>query len=83
MKMGPDLSMHRPYMAVRAARSLKATEQNEELYRGEEKRSERRNVYCHNNTVSCGYAHPFFVSTFENSEGLLGLARKSSDIKIN
>lgn len=66
-KMGPDLSVHRPYMAARAARSLVATEQNLRSCIGERKRAERRNVYCHNNTVSCGFTHPFFV---ENSEGL-------------
>lgn len=40
-KMGPDLSVLRPYMAARAARSLVATEQNLRSCTGERKRDQR------------------------------------------
>lgn len=39
--MGPDLSVHRPYMAVQAARSLVATEQNLKNCIEERKRDQR------------------------------------------
>lgn len=40
-KMGPDLSVHQPYMAARAARSLVATEQNLRSCIEERKREQR------------------------------------------